>query len=58
MFGGGNNFDGSWKMLKLVVGAFAALVFAVLGHASLVHSSTTGTGAAEAAKSTCAWCHG
>jgi len=45
-------------MLKLVVGLVGSVALAVLGHAVLVHSSESTTGAASTARSTCAACHG
>ena len=45
-------------MLKLLVGVVGAVALTVLGHAALVHSSKSESGAAPAARSTCAVCHG
>jgi len=45
-------------MVKVLVGLVGAAALAVLGHAALVHSSKSDSGAAAAAKSTCASCHG
>jgi len=45
-------------MLKLLVGLVGTVALAVLGHAALVHSSKSETGAASAARSTCVYCHG
>ncbi len=44
--------------LKVVAGLVGAVALAVLGHAALVHSSKSATGAASTARSTCATCHG
>ena len=44
-------------MLKLFAGLVAAVALAVLGHAALVHSASSESGGAQAARSTCATCH-
>jgi cytochrome c553 len=44
-------------MLKLFAGLFAAAALAVLGHVALVQTSKSESGAAYAARSTCASCH-
>jgi cytochrome c553 len=45
-------------MLKLLVGVALAAALAMLGHAALIHLANGASGAAPAARSTCASCHG
>jgi len=45
-------------MLKLFVGLVGAVALTVLGHAALVHSSSSESVTAPGARSTCAVCHG